>query len=157
MPELGNKRRVYIVAGAGDSYTVLKGEQSNSVNRSAESIDVSSKDTGEWGDTMSGKKSLAADFTVYTNDDDEHQKSILKAFYAGQAIKVFIGKLGEGDAPVSGELFDAEIMSVGDTNDIGAVATRAVSVASKGKPQLYLDGVVVNEDEEAQAAQANEE
>jgi hypothetical protein len=146
MAELGNTRRVYIVTGTGSSYTVLKGEQSNSVNRSAESIDVSSKDTGEWGDTISGKKSLTSDFNVYTADDDEHQKTILKAFYAGQSIKVFVGKLGEGNKPASGELFDAEIMSVGDTNDVGAVSTRAISVASKGKPTLYLDGAVVNEE-----------
>lgn len=148
MAELGNTRRVYIVTGTGSSYTVLKGEQSNSVNRSAESVDVSSKDTGEWGDTMPGKKSLTSDFNVYTADDDEHQKTILKAFYAGQPIKVFVGKLGGGNEPASGELFDAEIMSVGDTNDAGAVSTRAISVASKGKPKLYLDGAVVNEDEE---------
>ena len=146
MAELGNTRRVYIVTGTGNSYTVLKGEQSNNVNRNAESINVSSKDTGEWGDTIPGKKSLTSDFNVYTADDDEHQKTILKAFYAGQAIKVFVGKLGEGDNPASGELFDAEIMSVGDTNDVGAVSTRAISVASKGKPKLYLDGAVVNEE-----------
>ena len=146
MAELGNSRRVYIVTGDGNTSTVLKGEQSNSVNRSAESVDVSSKDTGEWGDTMPGKKSLTSDFNVYTADDDEHQKAILKAFYAGQAIKVFIGKLGDSKTPASGELFDAEIMSVGDTNDAGAVSTRAISVASKGKPKLYLDGKVVNEE-----------
>ena len=40
MAELGNTRRVYIVTGDGKTYTVLKGEQSNSVNRSAESIDI---------------------------------------------------------------------------------------------------------------------
>lgn len=146
MAELGNTRRAYIVTGEGGTYTVLKGEQSNNVNRNAESIDVSSKDTGEWGDTISGKKSLTSDINVYTADDDEHQKTILKAFYAGQPIKIFVGKLGEGDEPASGELFNAEIMSVGDTNDVGAVSTRAISVASKGKPTLYLDGVVVNEE-----------
>ena len=146
MAELGNTRRVYIVTGDGDTYTVLKGEQSNSVNRSAESIDISDKDTGTWGSTMPGKKSLTSDFNVYTADDDEHQKAILKAFYAGQAIKVFVGKLGNDKTPTSGELFDAEIMSVGDTNDAGAVSTRAISVASKGKPKLYLDGAVVNEE-----------
>lgn len=137
MAELGNTRRVYIVTGSGDTYTVLKGEQSNSVNRSAESIDVSDKDTGAWGSTMPGKKSFTLDVTVYADNNDEQQKAMLKAFYTDQTVKVFVGKLGEGNTPVEGELFDASILSIGDTNDAGAVATRAMSLASKGAPTLY--------------------
>lgn len=137
MAELGNTRRVYIVTGSGDTYTVLKGEQSNSVNRSAESIDVSDKDTGAWGSTMPGKKSFMLDVTVYADNNDEQQKAMLKAFYTDQTVKVFVGKLGEGNTPAEGELFDASILSIGDTNDAGAVATRAMSLASKGAPTLY--------------------
>ncbi len=137
MAELGNTRRVYIVTGSGDTYTVLKGEQSNSVNRSAESIDVSDKDTGAWGSTMPGKKSFTLDVTVYADNNDEQQKAMLKAFYTDQTVKVFVGKLGEGNTPAEGELFDASILSIGDTNDAGAVATRAMSLASKGAPTLY--------------------
>ena len=137
MAELGNTRRVYIVTGSGDTYTVLKGEQSNSVNRSAESIDVSDKDTGAWGSTMPGKKSFTLDVTVYADNNDEQQKAMLKAFYTDQTVKVFVGKLGEGNTPAEGELFEASILSIGDTNDAGAVATRAMSLASKGAPTLY--------------------
>ena len=137
MAELGNTRRVYIVTGSDDTYTVLKGEQSNSVNRSAESIDVSDKDTGAWGSTMPGKKSFTLDVTVYADNNDEQQKAMLKAFYTDQTVKVFVGKLGEGNTPAEGELFDASILSIGDTNDAGAVATRAMSLASKGAPTLY--------------------
>jgi predicted secreted protein len=137
MAELGNTRRVYIVTGDGNTYTVLKGEQSNSVNRSAESIDVSDKDTGAWGSTMPGKKSFTLDVTVYADNNDEQQKAMLKAFYTDQTVKVFVGKLGEGNTPAEGELFEASILSIGDTNDAGAVATRAMSLASKGAPTLY--------------------
>lgn len=137
MAELGNTRRVYIVTGEGDTYTVLKGEQSNSVNRSAESIDISDKDTGAWGSTMAGKKSLTVDVTVYADNTDANQKAILNAFYKDETVKVFVGKLGEGNTPSEGELFEATIVSIGDTNDAGAVATRAMSLASKGAPTLY--------------------
>lgn len=137
MAELGNSRRVYIVAGAGNTYTVLKGEQSNSVNRSAESIDISDKDTGAWGSTMPGKKSFTLDVTVYADNNDEQQKAMLNAFYTDQTVRVFVGKLGEGNTPAEGELFDAAILSISDTNDAGAVATRALSLASKGAPTLY--------------------
>lgn len=135
MAELGNTRRVYIITGDGNNYTALKGEQSNSVNRSAESIDISDKDTGSWGSTMAGKKSLTVDVTVYA--DNTEQKVFLDAFYKDQTVKVFIGKLGDGNTPVEGEAFDAVITSISDTNDAGAVATRSMSLASKGAPTVY--------------------
>jgi predicted secreted protein len=137
MAELGNTRRVYIVTGDGNTYTALKGEQTNSVNRSAESIDISDKDTGAWGSTMAGKKSLTLDVTVYADNTDANQKAILDAFYKDQTVKVFIGKIGAGNTPSEGEAFDAAIVSISDTNDAGAVATRAMSLASKGEPTIY--------------------
>lgn len=137
MAELGNTRRVYIVTGDGATYTALKGEQSNSVNRSAESIDISDKDTGAWGSTMPGKKSFSVDVTVYADNTDTNQKALLEAFYEDQTVRVFIGKLGEGDTPAEGEAFDAVITSISDTNDAGAVATRSMSLASKGEPVRY--------------------
>lgn len=135
MAELGNTRRVYIITGDGANYTALKGEQSNNVNRSAESIDISDKDTGSWGSTMAGKKSLTVDVTVYA--DNTEQKVFLDAFYKDQTVKVFIGKLGNGNTPVEGEAFDAVITSISDTNDAGTVATRSMSLASKGAPTVY--------------------
>lgn len=137
MAELGNTRRVYIVTGDGATYTALKGEQTNSVNRSAESIDISDKDTGAWGSIMAGKKSLTVDVTVYADNTDTNQKQLLNAFYLDQTVKVFIGKLGSGNTPAEGEAFDAVITSISDTNDAGAVATRAMSLASKGQPTIY--------------------
>lgn len=137
MAELGNTRRVYIVTGEGGTYTVLKGEQSNNVNRSSESIDTSDKDTGAWGNTMPGKKSLTLDVTVYTDGTDAQQKAMLNSFYKDQTVKVFVGKLGEGNTPAEGEMFEAVITSINDTNDAGAVATRSMSLASKGAPTLY--------------------
>jgi hypothetical protein len=75
--------------------------------------------------------------TVYADNTDENQKAILDAFYKDQAVKVFFGKLGEGNTPAEGEAFDAAIVSISDTNDAGAVATRAMSLASKGEPTIY--------------------
>ena len=137
MAELGNTRRVYIVTGTGSTYTALKGEQTNSVNRSAESIDISDKDSGAWGSTMAGKKSLTLDVNVYADNTDTEQKALLDAFYKDQTVKVFVGKLGSNNTPSEGEAFDAVITSIGDTNDNGAVATRAMSLVSKGAPTLY--------------------
>lgn len=135
MAELGNTRRVYVIASDGSTYTALKGEQTNSVSRSAESIDISDKDSGAWGDTMAGKKSLSVDVTVYA--DNTEQKAFLDAFYKDQTIKVFIGKLGDNNTPSEGEAFDAVITSISDTNDAGAVATRSMNLVSKGAPTVY--------------------
>ena len=128
---------MYIVTGTGSTYTALKGEQTNSVNRSAESIDISDKDSGDWGSTMSGKKSLTLDVTVYADNTDAQQKALLEAFYKGETVKVFVGKVGSNNTPSEGEAFDAVITSIGDTNDSGAVATRAMSLTSKGAPIVY--------------------
>lgn len=136
MAELGNARRVYIVTGTSGNYTAMKGEQSNSVNRSAESIDVSDKDTGNWGSTIPGKKSLTVDVTVYTDNEDSDQSALLNAFYEGETVQVFIGK-AEGSSN-EGELFEATIVSISDTNDAGAVATRQISLASMGEPTLTI-------------------
>ena len=140
MAELGNTRRVYIITkstgeNGADVYTALKGEQSNNVNRSAESIVISDKNTGPWSSTMAGKKSLTVDVTVYA--DNTEQKVFLDAFYKDQTVKVFIGKLGNDNTPAEGEAFDAVITSISDTNDAGAVATRSMSLASKGTPTVY--------------------
>lgn len=128
---------MYIVTGTGSSYTALKGEQTNSVNRSAESIDISDKDTGAWGSTMAGKKSMTLDVTVYADNADAQQKALLDAFYNGQTVKVFVGKVGSNNTPTEGEAFDAVITSISDTNDNGAVATRSMSLASVGAPTVY--------------------
>lgn len=136
MATLGNEKRVYIITGE-NTYSVLKGEQSNSVNRSAESIDISDKDTGAWGSTMPGKKSFTMDVTVYADNDDANQKAMLDAFYKDQKVKVFVGVMGSANTPLSGEAFEAVITSISDTNDAGAVATRALSLASVGAPTLY--------------------
>lgn len=128
---------MYIVTGSGSTYAALKGEQTNSVNRSAESIDISDKDSGAWGNTMAGKKSLTLDVTVYADNTDTNQKALLDAFYKDQIVKVFVGKIGSDNTPTEGEAFDAVITSISDTNDNGAVATRAMSLVSKGAPTVY--------------------
>lgn len=134
MAVLGNARRVYIVTGTSGNYTAMKGEQSNSVNRSAESIDVSDKDTGSWRSTIPGKKSLTIDVTVYTDGEDADQLALLNAFYEGETVMVFIGK-ADG-TPEEGERLEAVITSISDTNDAGAVATRSITLESMGEPEL---------------------
>lgn len=134
MAELGNNRRVYIVTGTTSlTYTWLSGEQTNSFNRTAEAIETSDKST-QWAQFLSGKKGATAEVTVYTDDADLQQKAALTALHNGSKVKVFIGTLSTGTnpAPTAGDLFEAVVTAISDTNDNGAVASRSLSLTATG-------------------------
>ena len=136
MAELGNSRRVYIVTGTTPSYNVMAGEQSNSFNRTAEAIETSDKST-EWAQFISGKKGATAEVTVFLNDLNTDQQHVaLQALAAGNTVKVFIGTLSTG-SPSQGDLFDAIITAISDSNDVGAVATRTISLTATGAVTHY--------------------
>ena len=134
MAELGNIRRVYIVTGTSSlTYTWLTGEQTNSFNRTAEAIEVSDKST-QWAQFLSGKKGATAEVTVYTNDADLQQKAALTGLHNGSTVKVFIGTLStsETPAPTAGDLFEAIVTAISDTNENGSVASRSISLTATG-------------------------
>jgi predicted secreted protein len=135
MAELGNNRRVYIVTGTAQSptYTVLAGEQTNNFNRTAEAIETSDK-SAVWAQFISGKKGATAEVTVYTNDADAQQKAALNGLHTGATVKVFIGTLSTAatPAPTQGDLFEALVTAISDTNDNGAVASRSLSLTATG-------------------------
>lgn len=140
MAVLGNTRRVYIVTGSSTlTYTWLAGEQTNSFNRTAEGIDTSDKST-VWAQFLSGKKGATAEVTVFTDDTStEPQHSALAALHNGQMVKVFIGTLSTGNTPTptQGDVFDAIITAISDTNDVGTVSTRNISLTASGPVTHY--------------------
>lgn len=134
MAVLGNTRRVYIVTGTTTlSYTWLTGEQTNSFNRTAEAIEASDKST-QWAQFLAGKKGATAEVTVYTDDSDAQQVAALTGLHNGSTVKVFIGTLSTGTnpAPTAGDLFNAIVTAISDTNDNGSVATRNISLTATG-------------------------
>jgi len=135
MSVLGNSRRVYIVTGTSTlTYTWLAGEQTNSFNRTAEAIEISDKST-EWAQFLSGKRGATAEVTVYTDDSDTGQQHVaLQALHNGSKVKVFIGTLttGTNPAPSQGDVFEAVITAISDTNENGSVASRTMSLTATG-------------------------
>lgn len=134
MAELGNTRRVYIVTGSGSlTYTWLTGEQTNSFNRTSEALEYSDKST-VWSQFLAGKRGATADVTVYVDDTNAQQKAALTALHNGTTVKVFIGILSTGStpAPTEGDLFEAIVTAISDTNDNGSVATRSISLTATG-------------------------
>lgn len=134
---LGNERKFYLVSGStSTSYTALAGEQTNSFNRSADAIECSDKTT-VWKDFLAGIRGATADVTVYADDTDAEQKSLISSFAAGEIVNCFVGVLGTGSTPSEGDVFSAIITAINDTNDNGSVATRQLSLQVKGAPTHY--------------------
>ena len=139
MAVLGNTRRVYIVTGTTTlTYTWLTGEQTNNFNRTSEALEYSDKST-VWAQFLAGKRGATAEVTVYVDDSNAQQKAALKALHDGETVKVFIGTLGTGTnpAPSEGDVFEAIVNAISDTNDTGAVATRTMSLTATGAVTHY--------------------
>lgn len=135
---LGNVNKFYVKIGSATNYTWLTGEQSNSVNRTQEAIEVSDKST-EWAQFIGGKKGATIDATIFADNADVAQQEVLKGLYNGQKVAFFVGQLGTGEnpAPTSGEVGMAVVTAIGDTNDFGAVSTRSVSLTVDGALTHY--------------------
>lgn len=142
MPKLGNVRKFYLTTSktAAGPFTWLKGEQNNGFNRSAEAIEVSDK-SNDWAQFISGKKGATASVTVFTDDKaSEPQHEIISSLHNGQSIYAFIGELS-GDTgsktPTEGDMFEAIITGISDTNDYGSVSSRSIDLTVTGEPIHY--------------------
>lgn len=138
--KLGNERRFYMTADtsgsiAGKTPTWLAGEQTNNVNRSQATLEVSDKASGNWKKFIAGMKSMTADVTVYADDSDAQQKKMLDALYEGQNVFCFVGEVTGSDSLTasSGDAFEAIVTAVNDTNDNNAVSTRQISLQATGE------------------------
>jgi len=135
--ELGNINKCYIGASVSQSttYTLLAGENTNSVNITANAIEVSDK-SHSWQQFIAGVRGGSADVTVYADNSDAQQKSLLSSFGAGSTVSVFIGQLS-GSTPSKGIAFTAVITAISDTNDNGAASTRNLTLTITGVPTFY--------------------
>lgn len=136
MAKLGNIMRAYIKVSS--SYTWLTGEQTNSVNMSADAIEVSDKSV-DWRQYIAGAKSGTIEITVFAKNDDSVQQEVLDSFAAGDEVDVFIGTMSTATppAPQSGDAGKAIITAISDTNDFGAVSTRSISLQVTGALTHY--------------------
>lgn len=128
MAVLGNSKKAYIKVSS--TYTWLGGEQSNSVNITAEAIETSDKST-EWAQFISGKKGATVELTVFANNSDSAQAAALTALTSGAQVDWAVGTL-TGSSISSGDYGKAIVTAVSDSNDFGAVATRTISLQVTG-------------------------
>jgi len=135
---LGNKNRFYVKIGTAETYTWLVGEQSNSVNRTQEAVETSDKST-DWAQFIGGKKGATIEATLFADNSEAGQQEVLKALHNGTNLKFFVGQLGTGTnpSPSDGEVGEAVVTAIGDTNDFGAVSTRSLSLTVTGALTHY--------------------
>ena len=142
MAKAGRNVKAYIgVAGSGSSvtYTWLTGEQSNSFNLTQAQLEVTDKSSA-WQQFIAGIKGATAEITVFADNTDAQQKAAIKSIHDGATIKVFIGSLGTGQqasTPTDGDAFDALVTNIGDTNEVGGIATRQMSLVASGAVTHY--------------------
>jgi predicted secreted protein len=135
MAKLGNTHKLYLTTGT--AYTYVKGETSSSLNLSSDSVEVSDKES-RWKKFIAGLIGGTADATLYAeNDENSAQHQLLTALHKGEVVKCFIGELGEGNAPLNGDAFEALVTSIGGTFDNGAVVSRSVSLQITGEVTHY--------------------
>lgn len=135
---LGNKNKFYVKVGNSGVYSWLTGEQSNSVNRTQEAIEVSDKST-DWAQFIGGKKGATIEATVFADNSDSAQAEALQSLYEGYKLAFFVGQLGTGNTPTptDGEVGRAVVTAIGDTNDFGAVSSRTMSLTVDGALTHY--------------------
>lgn len=128
MAVLGNTKKAYIKVS--NSYVWLGGEQSNSVNITAEAVEVSDKDS-VWAAFIAGKRGATVEITVFANTSDSAQSAAISALIAGTEVNWAVGTIS-GSTISAGDSGKAIVTSVSDTNDFGAVATRTISLTVTG-------------------------
>lgn len=132
----GNKRRVYLTTGSGNTRTWIAGEQSNSIDYTNTALDASDKST-EWDQFISGNKNWTASATFnLDNAASGQQKTLLQSLISGQAVSIFIGELGSGNAIAEGMAGTAIITSISETAERNGIITREITFTGSGAPVM---------------------
>ena len=132
----GNKRRVYLTTGSGNTRTWIVGEQSNSIDYTNNALDASDKST-EWDQFISGNKNWTATATFnLDNASTAQQKTLLQSLINGQAVSIFIGELGSGNAIAEGMAGSAIITSISETAERNGIITREITFTGSGAPTM---------------------
>lgn len=142
MATFGNDRCFYMTDGKGTGkFTWIGGEQTNNISRSADTLEVSDKQSHGWREFIAGKRSATA--SVSCNLDDtasSAQKEMLASFGKGQKVFCFIGTLSGNsgsETPAQGTAFEAIITGCNDDNPQDGVSTRSFDLQVTGEPINY--------------------
>lgn len=141
MATIGNERCFYMTDGKGTGkFTWIGGEQSNSISRSADAIEVADKKT-IWKEFLAGKRSATASVSCNLDDNaSSAQRAMLKSFGEGQKVFCFAGTVtgqSGSETPAEGTAFEAIITACNDDNPQDSVSTRSFDLQVSGEPVEY--------------------
>ena len=96
--------KIYVDKGS-NTYIPVAGQRGGKLNRSAGTVDVTTKDGNGWKEVRTGVKEWSIDGDGVIVFDDEGYKFLEKAFNNNSIVKVFIGTVSglkyKGDAVIS--------------------------------------------------------
>ena len=138
----GNDRCFYMTDGKGTGKFVwIGGEQSSSVSRSADAVQVASNKKTTWKEFVAGKRSATAAVTCTLDDSaTAAQRKMLAAFSKGQKVFCFSGTVNGAvgsETPLEGTAFEAIITGCNDDNPEDASSTRSFDLQVSGEPIEY--------------------
>lgn len=139
MAENGNKRKVYLTDGKGTgTFVWVAGETSSNLSLQRNMIETSDKNSMH-ATFVAGRQSGTASVTVNLDDSaTDSQRKMVKAFYNGQTVFVFMGELNDGGAtPANGTAYEALISGLDRDYPDDAVVTATFNLQVTGEPIEY--------------------
>ena len=126
----GNKMKVYLTDAGNNEYNWIAGEQTSSINLSADMLEVSDKST-EWKQYIPSVKGGTIDVTLFADYTNAQQRDLMDSLMVGNKVFVFVGEL-DTEEPKNGYLCAAYVTSISDSFDNAGVVSRSVSLQITG-------------------------
>lgn len=132
----GSAYKLY-VSKTGANSTPLVGESTSTLNITADALETSDK-SSEWKQYIAGMRGATISATLYADDTDATQKTLIDSLMAGDSVNISLRRYVNNT--VVGEYSGkAIITSIGLSMQNGGVATRDVSFQITGKLQFTLN------------------
>ncbi len=132
--ETGMKYKLYVLQS--NTEKVIGGQRSTTINRSAESIDATSKDTeGYWKESLAGFKEWSIDTDIVLVDSDEAVSILEEAFLNSENVDVILKSTVTG----AGFRGNASITDLSMEYPYDDVVTASLSLQGNGALEKIRD------------------
>lgn len=137
MATAGNKMKLYLTTESMDEFTWITGEQTSSINLSADMLEVSDK-SSEWKQYIPSIKGGTIDVTLFAEYGNAQQGALMESLMVGSKVYVFLGEVDlAGGSPLCGYMCAAYVTSISDSFDNAGVVSRSVSLQITGEVETY--------------------
>lgn len=127
--------KLYLTTGSMDQFTWIMGEQTSSMNLSADMLEVSDK-SSEWKQYIPSVKGGTIDATFFAEYGNAQQGELMDSLMVGNKVYVFLGEVFE-DEPKKGYFFAAYVTSISESFDNAGVVSRSLSLQITGEVETF--------------------